>query len=61
MEINSCCDLRRVRFTQHVDHSLVVSSKQPYGVFKQQHECCVDHSVGQLVRVGLEEMKTEGE
>ena len=42
-----------VRFTQHVDHPLVVGSKQPYGVFKQQHECCVDHSVGQLVRVRL--------
>ena len=50
-----------MRFTQHVDHSLVVSSKQPYGVFKQQHERCVDHSVGQLVRVGLEEMNTEEE
>ncbi len=42
-----------VWLTQHVDDPFVVSSKQPYGVFKQQHEGCVDHSIGQLVGVRL--------
>lgn len=44
-------------FTQHVYDPFVVSSKQPYGVFKQQHESCVDHPIGQLVGVRLEEKK----
>lgn len=41
------------QFTQHVDDAFVVSSKQPYGVFKQQHESRVYHPVGQLVGVRL--------
>lgn len=48
-----CC----VCFTQHVDDPFIVSSKQPYGVFKEQHERCVDHAVGQLVGVRLQEDK----
>lgn len=48
-----------VWFTQHVDDPFVVSSKQPYGVFKKQHERCVDHAVGQLIGVRLEERQEE--
>lgn len=48
--------------TEHVDDPFVVRRKQAYGVFKQQHEGCVDHAVGQLVGVGLkEEQRRKGE
>lgn len=40
--------------TQQVDDSFIVRSKEPYGVFEEQHEGRVDHSVGQLVRIGLQ-------
>lgn len=44
----------RETLTQHVDDALVVRSKQPYGVFEEQHEGGVDHAVAQLVGVGLD-------
>lgn len=40
-------------FTQKVDDPFVVGSEQPYGVFEEQHEGRVYHTVGQLVRIGL--------
>lgn len=50
-----------MRVTQKVDDPFIVSSKQPYGVFEEQHESRVDYSIGELVRVGLERRReTEG-
>lgn len=57
VELNPTAAVLYVWFTQHVDDPFIVSSKQPYGVFEQQHESCVDHPVGQLVGVGLKERK----
>lgn len=45
----------QVLLTEHVDDPFVVGREQAYGVFKEQHEGGVDHSVGQLVGVGLKE------
>lgn len=39
--------------TQQVDDAFVISSKEPDGVFEEEHEGCVDDSVGQLVGVDL--------
>lgn len=50
-----------VCLTQHVDDAFVVRSKQPYGVFKEQHESRVDDTVGQLVGVGLEDRGQTGD
>lgn len=40
--------------TQQVDDPFVVGGKQTDGVFKKQHEGSVDHTIGELIRVGLE-------
>lgn len=39
--------------TQQVDDAFVISSKEPDGVFEEEHEGCVDDSVGQLVGIDL--------
>lgn len=39
--------------TQQVDDALVVGSEESDGVFEEQHEGCVDDSVGQLVGINL--------
>lgn len=39
--------------TQQVDDAFVVSSKEPDGVFEEEHEGGVDDSVGQLVGIDL--------
>lgn len=47
------------RLTQHVDDAFIVRSKQSYGVFEEQHEGGVDHSVGELVGVWLDTQEEE--
>lgn len=54
------CLRTRECVTQQVDDPFVVRSKQPDGVFEEQHEGRVDHPVGQLVRVGLRKTKSSG-
>lgn len=39
--------------TKQVDDSLVISSKEPDGVFEEEHEGCIDDSISQLIGIDL--------
>lgn len=39
--------------TEQVDNAFVVSSKEPDGVFEEEHEGCIDDSISQLIGVDL--------
>lgn len=41
--------------TKQVDNAFVISSKEPDGVFEEEHEGCVDDSISQLVGIDLRE------
>lgn len=44
--------------TKQVDNAFVVSSKEPDGVFEEEHEGCVDDSISQLVGIDLREKQS---
>lgn len=39
--------------TKKVDDAFIIGSKEPDGVFKEEHEGCVDDSISQLVGIDL--------
>lgn len=39
--------------TKQVDNAFVISSKEPDGVFEEEHEGCIDDSISQLVGIDL--------
>lgn len=41
--------------TKQVDNAFIISSKEPDGVFEEQHEGCIDDSISQLVGIDLRE------
>lgn len=45
----------RKGLTEQVDNAFVISSKEPDGVFEEQHEGCIDDSISQLVGIDLRE------
>lgn len=46
--------------TKQVDDAFVVRSKEPDGVFEEEHEGCVDDSICQLVGIDLWESNQPG-
>lgn len=40
--------------TEQVDDAFIIGSEEPDGVFKEEHEGCIDDSVRQLVGIDLE-------
>lgn len=45
----------RKGLTKQVDNAFIISSKEPDGVFEEQHEGCIDDSISQLVGIDLRE------
>lgn len=60
------CVLTGFSFTQEVDDALIVGSKQPDCILEEEHEGGVDHTVGEFIRIHLQErqkwerLKTRG-
>lgn len=43
----------RKGLTKQVDNAFIISSKEPDGVFEEQHEGCIDDSISQLIGIDL--------
>lgn len=41
--------------TKQVDNAFIISSKEPDGVFEEEHEGCIDDSISQFVGIDLRE------
>lgn len=52
-KINQRQDGREWSLTKQVDNSFIISSKEPDGVFEEEHEGCIDDSISQLVGIDL--------
>lgn len=45
----------REGLTKQVDDAFIISSKEPDGVFEEEHEGCIDHTICKFIGIDLEE------